>query len=139
MDTRSEYVLKLIHKKSFIQQWIRGKYKDKPLIIYGKPGTGKTELANFIIRDFIKVEVNIDFCKNNTNLVSFLDLSLYKKSITMMFEKLKCKALIFDDLKYIQENDKKLFKQIIDFSKKKVIYPVIYICNSINHKLFQAL
>ena len=29
--------------------------------------------------------------------------------------------LLIDDLKYIQENDKTLFKQVLDFSKMKVI------------------
>ena len=32
------------------------------------------------------------------------------------------KALVFDDLKYIQQNDKNLFKQIIDFLKKNAIF-----------------
>ena len=45
MDTRSEYVLKLLHKKTFINQWINGKYKEKPLIIYGDAGIGKTSFT----------------------------------------------------------------------------------------------
>ena len=137
MDSRSEYVLKSIHKKRFVNDWINGKYKEKPIIIYGDAGTGKTSLANYIIQSFVKIEVNIDFSKTNKSLFSFLDLSLYKKSITMMFEEVKSKAIIYDDLKYIQENDKSLFKQIIEFSKKKISYPTIYIFNNINHKLVQ--
>jgi len=139
MDSRSEYVLKSIHKKRFVNDWINGKYKEKPIIIYGDAGTGKTSLANYIIQSFVKIEVNIDFSKTNKSLFSFLDLSLYKKSITMMFEEVKSKAIIYDDLKYIQENDKSLFKQIIEFSKKKISYPTIYIFNNINHKLVQLI
>ena len=139
MDSRSEYVLKSIHKKRFVYDWINGKYKEKPIIIYGDAGTGKTSLANYIIQSFVKIEVNIDFSKTNKSLFSFLDLSLYKKSITMMFEEVKSKAIIYDDLKYIQENDKSLFKQIIEFSKKKISYPTIYIFNNINHKLVQLI
>ena len=56
-----------------------------------------------------------------------------------MFEEVKSKAIIYDDLKYIQENDKSLFKQIIEFSKKKISYPTIYIFNNINHKLVQLI
>ena len=82
MDTRSEYVLKLLHKKTFINQWINGKYKEKPLIIYGDAGIGKTSLANYILKDFIKVEINIDFCKAKQRLQEYLNLSLYKKSRT---------------------------------------------------------
>ena len=116
MDIQSDYILKLLNKKRFIQKWINGKYKEKPLILYGDSGSGKTSLANYIIRDFIKIEINIEFCKNNKSLEEYLDMSLFKQSITMMFDKkVKVKAIIFDDLKYIQANDKNLFKQIIDF------------------------
>tara|TARA_B100000519_G_scaffold79329_2_gene68609 strand:+ start:378 stop:1556 length:1179 start_codon:yes stop_codon:yes gene_type:complete len=139
METRSEYILKLLHKKRFVNDWINGKYKEKPIIIYGPSGIGKTSLANHIIQSFVKVEVNIDFTKNNKSLSTFLDLSLYKKSITMMFETVKGRAIIFDDLKHIQRHDKSLFKQILDFSKKKITHPVIYIFNDINHKLIQLI
>ena len=140
MSTHSEYVLEILKKKKFIQEWIHGRYKEKPLIIYGNTGIGKTSLANYILREFIKIEINIDFCRKKTqSLSSYLDLSLYKQSITMMFEKLKSKALLLDDLKYIQGNDKTLFKQIIEFSKKKITHPVIYIFNTISNKVIQTI
>ena len=45
------------------------------------------------------------------------------------------KALIIDDIFYIQNNDKKLFKSILNFSKNKITnHPIIYIFNNINHK-----
>ena len=56
-----------------------------------------------------------------------------------MFENEKSKALLLDDLKHIQENDKSLFKQIIQFSKKPLTNPVIYIFNSISHKMIQTI
>ena len=139
MDTRSEYVLKILHKKTFINQWIHGRYKEKPIIIYGESGIGKSSLAKYIMRNFIPIEINIDFCKQCKSLEEYLDISLYKKSITMMFEKIKEKCIIFDDLKHIQENDKSLFKQIIQFSKKPLTNPVIYIFNSISHKMIQTV
>ena len=139
MDARSEYVLKILHKKTFINQWINGKYKEKPLIIYGEPGIGKSSLAKYIMKNFVTIEINIDFCKNCKSLEGYLDSSLYKKSITMMFENVKEKCMVFDDLKHIQENDKSLFKQIIQFSKKPLTNPVIYIFNSISHKMIQTI
>ena len=58
----------------------------------------------------------------------------------MTFDKnTRIKALVFDDLKYIQQNDKNLFKQIIDFSKKKCDFPVIYICQDLSHKSFKNI
>ena len=131
----SEYILKLINKDKFIKEWIKEKYREKSIIIYGKPGTGKTTIANFILKDFKIININIDFCKKKIILDDYLDMSLYKKSITMMFNDNIYKAIIFDDLTYIQNNDKSLFKSIINFSKKtNKNHPAIYIFNTINHK-----
>ena len=132
----SEYILKLIHKDNFIKKWIKGKYKEKSIIIYGNPGTGKTTIANYILKDFTVININIDFCKKKIILDDYLDMSLYKKSITMMFNSSNIyKAILFDDLNYIQNNDKQLFKSIINFSKKEnKNHPIVYIFNSIKHK-----
>ena len=136
-----ERVLLYLRKKGFIKEWIRGKYHEKPIIIYGNPGTGKTTLANYILKDHTIIHINIEFCRNKLSLEDYLKMSLYKKSITMMFSKDNhYKALLFDDLSYIQLNDKALFKSIIDFSKKKVKdHPIIYIFNSIKHKSIQKI
>ena len=140
MDNYGDYILSLLNKKIFIKQWIDKKYQDKPLILYGNSGIGKTFLANYILRDFIPITINIDFCKSSKVLEDYLKMSLYKKSITMMFDKkARKKALLFDDLKYIQTNDKNLFKQIVDFSKKKSNFHVIYIFQNINHKTVQSI
>ena len=51
----------------------------------------------------------------------------------MMFNNKIYKSLIIDDIYYIQQNDKKLFKAIIQFSKEKnKKNPIIYILNTIN-------
>ena len=51
----------------------------------------------------------------------------------MMFNNKIYKSLIIDDIYYIQNNDKKLFKSILNFSKKKEKNnPIIYIFNSVN-------
>ena len=141
MEDHSEYIIKLLHKKNVVRDWISNKYKENPIIIYGVSGTGKTSLANYILKDFTKITINLDFCKSGKPLNEYLDMSLYKKSITMMFDnKNTNKAILFDDLNYIQEYDKKLFKQIIDFSKKKIKdHPIIYIFNHINHKNIQQI
>ena len=63
MENHSEYIIKLLHKKNVIRDWTSGKYKQKPIIIYGSSGTGKTSLANYILKDFTKITINLDFCK----------------------------------------------------------------------------
>ena len=103
MKVQSEYILELLHKKDVINNWISSKYQQNPLIIYGMSGSGKTSLANYILRDQTVVHINLDFCKGNQSLETFLELSLFKKSITMMFDQKNTnKAIIFDDLNYIQ-------------------------------------
>ena len=141
MEDHSKYIIKLLHKKNVIRDWISNKYKENPIIIYGASGTGKTSLANYILKDFTKITINLDFCKSGKHLNEYLDMSLYKKSITMMFDNKNInKAILFDDLNYIQDYDKKLFKSIVDFSKKKVTnHPIIYVFNHINHKNIQII
>tara|TARA_Y100000389_G_scaffold198139_1_gene234090 strand:+ start:1987 stop:3204 length:1218 start_codon:yes stop_codon:yes gene_type:complete len=133
-------ILSILNKKRFVKQWVEGKYKEKQIIIYGKHGIGKTFLSEYILKDFITIKIDIESCKKIPSLEDYLKLSLYKKSITMMFdEETRIKALVFDDLKYIQNNDKNLFKQIIDFSKKKCQFPVIYIFQDINNKNIKTI
>ena len=133
MDENIQFIIKKLNKKTFIQKWINGLYKQKPIMIYGNPGTGKTTLANYILREFTIININLDFHKSNVDLISYLDHHFYKKSIIMMFQKKKniFKAIIFDDLDFIINYDKKIFKSIIEFSKKKITNnPIIYITNN---------
>lgn len=129
------YIIDLHNKKTFIEEWLKYRYKEKSLYISGNPGIGKTTIANYILKDWVKIYVKSDLCKTNVSFEDFIKDSLYKKSITMMFDSNTYKALIIDDMFYIQNNDKKLFKSIINFSKNKITnHPIIYIFNNINHK-----
>lgn len=132
----NDYILKCTGNHKLADTWINGKYKIKPLIIYGNPGTGKTSIAKHILKDRTIVHITSDLCKTNINFEGHLSLSLYKQSITMMFSDNSIyKALIVDDLTIIQTSDKKLYKSILTFSKKKVNNnPIIYIFDKLNHK-----
>ena len=131
-----DYILTCTGNYKLAHTWINDKYKYKPLIIYGNPGTGKTSIAKHILKDRTIVHITSDLCKTNIDFEEHLKLSLYKKSITMMFSDNSIyKSLIIDDLTIIQSSDKKLYKSIITFSKRKVDnYPIIYIFDKINHK-----
>ncbi len=135
-DKLCKYIIKILDIKDTIYNWLdEEEYRIKPLVIYGGPGTGKTTLANYILRDWVKIIINIDMSKSGIILEDFLNSSLYKKSITMMFSDNKYKSLIIDDLYYIQNNDKKLYKSIINFCKQNSNnHPIIYIFDIINHK-----
>jgi len=129
----SEEIIDSFNKKTFIKEWLSHKYKEKSLALYGLPGTGKTTIADYILKDWVKVYIKSDFCRSSNSFVDYLNDTLYKKSITMMFNEKIYKSLIIDDIYYIQINDKKLFKSIIQFSKQKNINnPIIYIFNTIN-------
>jgi adenylate kinase family enzyme len=132
-DLLSEEIINSFNKKTFIDEWVSYKYKEKSLALYGLPGTGKSTLANFILKDWVKVIIKSDFCRSSQVFEDHLNDTLYKKSITMMFNDKIYKSLIIDDIYYIQTNDKKLFKSIVQFSKKKALRnPIIYIFNNIN-------
>ena len=132
----SEDIIDLFNKKSFLDDWLNFKYKEKSLVIYGSPGSGKSTIADYILKDWVKVYIKSDFCKSSKNFDDYLNDTLYKKSITMMFNNKVLKSLIIDDVNYIQTNDKKLFKSILDFSKKKEKNnPIIYIFTNINKNL----
>ena len=132
----NDYILTCTDNHKLADTWINGKYKIKPLLIYGNPGTGKTSIAKHILKDRTIVHITSDLCKTNIDFEGYLKLSLYKKSITMMFSDNSIyKALIIDDLTIIQTSDKKLYKSILVFSKNKVNNnPIIYIFDKINHK-----
>ena len=142
MDEKEEFIINKLNKKTFLNKWINGLYKEKSIIIHGKPGTGKSTLANYILKDFTIIKIDLDFYKSNQNLFDYLESSLYKKSIIMMFQQNKntFKSIIFDDLDFIQQNDKKNFQSILEFSKRnKKNHPIIYITNSIHHKNINTL
>ena len=93
--------------------------------------------------------MNTDFIKSNKNINDYLDLSLGKKDICMMFNKNfnSYKSLIFDNLDDISKCDKNLFKNCINWitdnssSEKFKNNPIIFILsdNNINKKQFNPI
>ena len=70
-----------------INNWINKDYKKQFLFIHGKDSCGKTSLAECILKSYKIIHINIDFFKEKTSLKDYLNLSLGKKNITMMFNK----------------------------------------------------
>jgi len=134
--------------KKLLGKWIQEDYKNKPLCIYGKNGIGKTCLANCLLKEFKIIDIDIDFIKNNKDLKEYIDLSLGKKNICMMFSNENnlnvYKALLLDDINIIHNLDKSLFKNIISWLKYINKYkdnPIIFILSdtSIIKKTFKEI
>ena len=59
-ESMSKYIIKILAIDNKISEWINGGYKNMPLVIYGGSGTGKTQLANYILRDWVRIIINIE-------------------------------------------------------------------------------
>ena len=142
----NSFCLNDITKKSLLR-WMKFDYKKFPLCIYGGNGVGKTCIANYLLNSFSIINIGIEFIKNNKDFKEYLDLSLGKKNICMMFCKSTIqnyKAILFDDLQIIQNEDKSLFKNIISWTKNIKQYsnhPIIFIFtdNCIHKKPFKEI
>jgi len=121
-------------QKKLLIKWIKEDFKKYPLCIYGKTGLGKTCLANLLLKDYKIINIDVEFIKNDSDFKEYIDLSLGKKNICMMFSKETqkhiYKSILFDDLHIIQQLDKNLFKNIIQWIKQINKYknnPIIFI------------
>ena len=108
-----------------------------PLVISGKIGTGKTELVNFLLKDYTIINTNKLL---DENIGDYLDLILYKKDISKWFTQKKkdYKCILFDNLiisekKYIKEINK-IIKNI-----KKIKCPIVITTNVLYNKKFNNI
>ena len=127
-----------------IDNWINKDYKKQFLFIHGKDSCGKTSLAECILKKYKIIHINIDFFKEKTSLKEYLDLSLGKKNITMMFNKnIQHNAIIFDNLELFMKHNKNVLNDILSYIDKlnihKKHHPIIFISSNINHKIFKKL
>ena len=135
-----------LHKKTIkdIENWINKDYKKQFLFIHGKDGCGKTSLSECILKNYKIIHINIDFFKEKTSIKDYLNLSLGKKNITMMFNKdIQYNAIIFDNLELFLKHNKNVLNDILSYLDKlnihKKHHPIIFISSNINHKSFKKL
>lgn len=127
-----------------LNNWINKDYKKQFLFIYGKNGNGKTSLAECILKSYKTIHINIDFFKDKTSIKEYLNLSLGRKNITMMFNKnVQHNAVIFDNLELFLKHNKNILNDILSYLDKLNIHkrnhPIIFISSNINHKIFKKL
>lgn len=127
-----------------LNDWINKDYKKQFLFIHGKDGNGKTSLAECILKKYKIININIDFFKDKTSIKEYLNLSLGRKNITMMFNKNEQhNAVIFDNLELFLKHNKNILNDILSYLDKLNIHkrnhPIIFISSNINHKIFKKL
>ena len=127
-----------------LNNWVNYDYKNKFLFIYGNVSSGKTSLAEILLKNYKIININIDFFKEKTSLTDFLNLSLGKKNISMMFNKnYQYNSIIFDNLELFLKLNKSNLNEILSYIPKLLNYkknhPIIFISSNINHKYFKKI
>lgn len=129
---------------NLLNNWINKDYKNKFLFIYGNVSSGKTSLAEILLKNYKIININIDFFKEKSSLTDFLNLSLGKKNISMMFNKnYQYNSIIFDNLELFLKSNKSSLNEIVSYIPKLEIYkknhPIIFVSSNINHKYFKKI
>ena len=142
MNIDSFFLTKKVIKD--INNWINKDYKKQFLFIHGKDACGKTSLAECILNKYKIIHINIDFFKEKCSIKDYLNLSLGKKNISMMFNKdIQHNAVIFDNLELFLKHNKNVLNDILSYLDKlnihKKNHPIIFVSSNINHKSFKKL
>ena len=106
--------------KKDINNWL--KTFDKPLFISGKTGIGKTTFVNTILKDYTIVLIDHNL---TSNISQYIQKTIHETDISMMFQKKKYKAILFDNIYYTDKTIIKILKEIV---KKKTKNTICYYC-----------
>ena len=92
-----------------INDWINKGYKKRFLFIHGRDSCGKTSLAEYILKKYKIIHINIDFFKEKVNIKQYIDEALGRKNILMMFNKnYEYNAIVFDNLELFLKHNKQI-------------------------------
>ena len=117
---------------------------NKPLLIYGPPGSGKSHLSLALLKDTILLRIDVSRIKEIKDMKNYISDRLKKKNITLMFEEKKeQRGLLIDDIHIFHKYDKTCFRSLIEFFKLKNYYKsmiIITCCKTfINNKEIRKL
>jgi len=130
-------------EKEFFDKWLANYGKEqKPLLIRGIDGNGKTTLAKEILKEYSIIHINIDFIYGKEDIFSYIENSITKKDICFMFDQTKqVKALLIDDLQLYIRMNKGFLKKLLELMKQKKYprIPIIIICNHETNKAILSI
>lgn len=107
--------------------------KNKPLLIHGNPGSGKTHLALELLKDTILLRIDSINLKDIKDIKKYIVDRIQKRNITLMFQESKgTRGLLIDDLNTFHKYDKNCFNGIFEFLKDKKYYnnKIIITCDT---------
>jgi len=88
------------------------------VLIYGKPGSGKSFIASDILKDTIISKIDTSHIKYHKYLKDYIRNLLNKKNITLMFNNSnEQRGLIIDDIHVFYKHDKLSYKSIMELIK----------------------
>jgi len=107
-------------KDSLRKDVVKNFHQDKqPVLIYGKPGSGKSFIARELLKETIKTIIDTSHIKDHKYLKDYIRNMLNKKNITLMFnESNEQRGLIIDDLHVFYKHDKLSYKSIVELIKE---------------------
>ena len=130
-------------EKEFFDKWLANYEKEqKPLLIRGIDGNGKTTLAKEILKQYSIIHINIDFIYGKADIFPYIENSITKKDICFMFDQTKqVKALLIDDLQLYIRMNKGFLKKLLEVMKQKKYprIPIIIICNQETNKAILSI
>jgi len=106
--------------------------KNKPLLIHGLPGSGKTHIALEMAKGMVITKIDSSMLKT-IKKSSYLKDIVKKKNVTLMFSnKKENRCLLIDDIHVFQKHDRTFFKIIIEFIRECKYYQtkIILVCNN---------
>lgn len=118
--------------------------KNKPLLIHGNPGCGKTYLALELLKDTILLHLDSIYLKDIKNIKKYIVDRIQKRNITLMFQESKeTRGLLIDDINTFYKYDKNSFNGVLDFLKEKKYYnnKIIITCDTsfLNNKYLKRI
>jgi len=96
---------------------------NKPILIYGHPGTGKTHLALNLLKDTVLLRIDVSRIKEIKDMKNYILDRLRKRNVTLMFKETKeQRGLLIDDIHVFHKYDKSCFRSLIDFLREGIYY-----------------